>query len=182
MRSLVLDASAALAYLLAEPDGPRVKRELVTRDVVLVPWLFWTEVVNALARRRRWPGSEILASVYRLEQLGLRTASPSRQMTLGVIDAVETHGISAYDAQYLVLAEMADADLMTGDAFLAGVAGARAIPITTRHRLAEAPFPYEPAERARDVDWPNWPGAAAYLEELRQEVRSELEALRSKAV
>jgi predicted nucleic acid-binding protein len=180
MRPLVLDASAALAYLLGEPDAPRVKRELQARDVVLVPWLFWTEVINALARRHRWPGSEVLAAVYQLERLGMRTEAPSRQITLAVIDAVETHGLTAYDAQYLVLAEIADADLMTGDAFLAGVAGTRAIRIGTRHRLAEVPSSHEPAERARDVDWPNWPGAAAYLQELRREARSDLEALRSK--
>jgi predicted nucleic acid-binding protein len=127
MTSLVLDASAALTYLSGEPGAARVERELEARDAVLVPWLFWTEVINVLARRRRWPGSDVLAAVYDLEQIGIRTSAPSRQMTMAVIDAVEVHGLSAYDAEYLALAESEDADLLTADAFLARATGSRAV-------------------------------------------------------
>ena len=174
MTPLVIDASAALAYLLGEPDGDRVEREFEARDVVLAPWVVWSEVINVLARRHRWPGSDVLASVYRLEQLGIQTQAPSRQSMLAVIDAVEAHGLTAYDAEYLVLAETADADLLTGDAFLAAAAGSRAILIGTRHRLAEVAATYEHERRATDVDWPRWPGAAAYIQELRREAMSEL--------
>lgn len=179
MRPLVLDASAALAYLIGEPDAQRVKRELDARDVVLVPWFFWTEIINVLARGRRWPGSQVLAAVYDLERFGIRTESPSRQTMLAVIDAVEAHGLTAYDAEYVVLAELADADLMTGDAFLAGAAGARAIRISTHRRLAEAAVGYPQEHRAIDVDWPSWPGAVGYMAELRREAARDLEALRS---
>jgi len=177
---LVIDASAALAYVLGEPDGDRVERELEARDAVLAPWVLWSEVINVLARRHRWPGSEVLASVYRLEQIGIATEPPSRQSMLAVIDAVERHGLTAYDAEYLVLAEAADADLLTGNAFLAAAAGTRAILVGARHRLAEAGERYAQGLGDADVDWPRWPGAAAYLQELRQEALSDLDALRSK--
>jgi predicted nucleic acid-binding protein len=179
VRPLVLDASAALAYILGEPDAQRVKRELDARDVVMVPWIFWTEIINALSRRRRWPGSQVLAAVYDLERFGIRTEPPSRQTMLAVIDAVDTHGLSAYDAEYVVLAELADADLLTGDAFLAGAAGARAIRIRAHHRLAEQAVGHPRPVRSADVGWQHWPGAVEYMAELRREAASDLEALRS---
>jgi predicted nucleic acid-binding protein len=179
MRPLVLDASAALAYLLGEPDGERVERELGAKDVVLVPWIFWTEIINVLSRRRRWPGTQVLPAVYDLERSGIRTEPPSRQRMMAVIDAVDAHGLSAYDAEYVVLAELADADLLTGDAFLAGVAGTRAIRIGTHHRLSEQAAGYPQRPIPTNEGWPHWPGAAAYLAELRREAASELEALRS---
>jgi predicted nucleic acid-binding protein len=176
MRSLVLDASAALTYLLDEPGAARVERELEARNAVLVPWLFWTEVVNVLARRHRWPGSDVLAAVYDLEQSGIRTSVSSRQMTLAVIDAVEVHGLSAYDAEYLVLGESEDADLLTADGFLARAAGSRAVLVGAPRRLAELPEPYRPDTRV-PPEWPRWHGAAAYLEDLRREAQRDLDAL-----
>ena len=98
---------------------------------------------------------------------------------LAVIDAVDTHGLSAYDAEYVVLAELADADLLTGDAFLAGVAGARANPHGTRHRLAEQAVGYPTRPRSAEAGWHYWPGAVEYMAELRREAASDLEALRS---
>jgi predicted nucleic acid-binding protein len=179
VRPLVLDASAALAYLLGEPDGERVERELDARQVVLVPWIFWTEIINVLSRRRRWPGIQVLPAVHDLERFGITTEPPSRQRMMAVIDAVEAHGLSAYDAEYVVLAELADADLLTGDAVLAGVAGIRAIRIGAHHRLAGQTVGYPQRTGTADAGWPHWPGAAAYLAELRREAASELEALRA---
>lgn len=174
MRALVLDASAAIAVLTDEPGATAVRRHLDDRDTVLVPWLFWYEVVNGLARGRQgWPGSRLTAAVHDLEQLGIRTEPPSRAMLLVAIDAVETHRLTAYDAVYLALAESADADLLTADAFLAAAAGDRAILVAPGHRLAEATARYE-AGRRDMPDWPSWPGAAAYLAELRREVEREM--------
>lgn len=118
--------------MMADYDG-----ELASREVVLVPWIFWTEITNVLSRRRRWPGTQVLPAFYDLERFGFTAEPPSRKRMMAVIDAVATHGLSAYDAGSVVLAELADAHLLTGDASLAGVAGARAIRITSQHRLAE---------------------------------------------
>src|SRR3990172_5551995 len=48
VKPVVIDASAALAYLTGEPDAGRVEGELGARSVVLVPWVFWSEVINVL--------------------------------------------------------------------------------------------------------------------------------------
>jgi len=169
-RPLVLDASAALACLQGEPGAPRVARLIQDARQTLVPWLFWYEIVNVLGRRRRWHAARIMEAIYDLEQLGLVTRAPDRPSLLHVIDAVEIHALSAYDAAYLVLAEQEDAELLTGDAELAVAAGARAIPVASSHRLSEAAARYESHVRERPRQRQTWPGAAAYLQELRQEV------------
>ncbi len=179
MRPLVVDASAALAYVLGEPAAERVEGVIAERRDVLVPWLFWSEVVNALARRHRWPGSQVLAAVYDLEQLGIRTEAPARTYLLGVIDAVERHVLTAYDAEYLVLAEAAEADLLTGDAHLAAAAGDRAVFTGAGHRLAEVTASYATEHPRGELDWPRWPGAARYLDELRREALADAESLTS---
>ena len=173
---MVLDASAAIAHVREETGGARVERIINERDAVLVPWLFWTEVINVLARRHRWPASEVLSAVYDLEQLGMRTEPDSRPLRLANIDAVEAYGLTAYDATYLVLAEAADADLVTGDARLAAAAGDRAIYIGADHGLAEQRAAYGDERPSQDPDWPRWPGAVAYLDELRREIRADVEA------
>ena len=120
-----------------------------------------------------------MAAVYDLERFGISTEPRSRQSMLAVIDAVDSHGLSAYDAEYAVLAQLADADLLTGDAFLAGVAGARAIRIRTHHRLAEPTVDYPQQTRSADAGRQDWPGAVEYMAELRREAARDLEALRS---
>jgi predicted nucleic acid-binding protein len=171
-RPLVMDASAALTCLQGEPGADRVARLVKVRRP-LVPWLFWFEIVNVLGRRRRWPAARISEALYALEQLGLQTRAPDRPSLLHVVDAVEVHGLSAYDAAYFVLAELEDAELLTGDAELAAAAGPRAIPVVAPRRLAEAAARYETYRSQRPVERETWPGAAAYLQQLRRQVMHE---------
>ncbi len=84
-------------------------------------------------------------------------------MLLLALDAVVRHGLTAYDAAYLALAEAADADLLTADAALAAAAGSRAR-LVGPGRIGESPAPYAAGS------WTDWPGAAAYLADLRARV------------
>ncbi|MBA3796253.1 MAG: hypothetical protein H0X20_03365 [Chloroflexi bacterium] len=74
---------------------------------------------------------------------------------------------------HLALALASDADLVTADRRLAVAAGDRAILITGDadvsgdHRVQGS----APAYEARDATWPQWPGAAAYLQDLRRRAR-----------
>jgi predicted nucleic acid-binding protein len=175
MRTLVIDASAAIKLVLEEPGRERVSALISERSPkVTVPWLFWVEIVNSLARRHRWGGHEVLEAVFSLEHSGLTTVPPGRADLLSVIDAVERHGLSSYDASYLALALASDADLVTADRRLAVAAGERGIliagdaDVSGDHRVQES----APAYEARDATWPQWPGAAAYLKQLRRRTRS----------
>ncbi len=84
-------------------------------------------------------------------------------MLLLALDAVARHGLSAYDATYLALAEAADAELLTADAALATAAGARAR-LVGPGRIGESPGSYAAGP------WTDWPGAASYLADLRARV------------
>ncbi len=165
MSGLVVDASAALMLLRTEPGGEVVRRHLqdqiVAREPILVPGLFWLEIVNVLAIRYRYPPDAIVEAIYELEQVGITTAEVGRPGVLAVIDAVGRFGLTAYDAAYLVLAESADARLLTADARLAAAAGDRAILVGERG-LAEPPTIY-----VSGPTWARWKGSVAYLGELR---------------
>lgn len=169
MSALVVDASAVLALLLGQAGGDATREHLHDHArrgaAILVPDLFWLEVVNGLAHRHRLPPAAIVEAMYELDQFGFRTAAVGRPTVLAVIDAVGRWGLSAYDAQYLVLAESSDAGLLTADAALANAAGVRAILVGSTGGVAEE----RPRYRA-DPPWSAWRGAARYLVELRTEL------------
>ena len=171
-RPVVIDSSVALALLLDEPEAPVVERTLGswTRDgrSRVVPSHFWLEVVNRLGRVSTLSGGKMLAAIHRLDTVGLETVEPGRALLLHVIDRVERHGLAAYDAMYLVLAESIDAELATFDRELAAAAGPRAISFDEGHGLHETPPAYE-----RDVTWPSYKGVSGYLAKLRSEALAE---------
>ncbi len=164
MRRLVTDASAALKLVRLEDGAAEVGRLVVARlpAGVAVPTVFWLEVLNVLARRHAYSGAEMLEAVHELESVGLRTIELDRPTLLTVIDLVERHGLTAYDAAYLALAHALNADLLTADRRLAAAAGASAI-LVGSGSIGEEPMAYEP----RQPTWPSWPDAGAYLAELR---------------
>jgi predicted nucleic acid-binding protein len=171
-RPAVIDASVAIAIVLDEPAGVRaelaLRSWLATDRPMLVPGLFWLEVINTLGGGGRASGQHVLAAVHRLDVFGLQTVEPDRPLLLQVIDRSERFRLSAYDALYLALAESLDADLATLDRELAAAAGPRAITFVEDHGLHETPAVYQ-----RDVTWPSYKGASAYLAKLRAEALAE---------
>jgi predicted nucleic acid-binding protein len=166
MSAIVVDASVALKLLRDEPGHAeacaRLRKAVLAGDALLVPSLFWLEVVNVLAHRYRYPPPAVVEAAYELERLGLTTTEVGRPGVLAVIDAVTRTGVTAYDAAYLALAEATDGRLLTADARLAAAAGDRAELIAPEGGIAEIPPPY-----AGEPAWTRWKGAPAYLAELR---------------
>ena len=171
---LVMDASVAVAVVLRETAAVQARAALrrarrMNREVV-VPSLFWLEVINALGRGHHLSMSLILEAVAELDAIGLETVELDRPMLLLALDAVARHGLTAYDAAYLALAEWADADLLTADARLAAAAGERALFMgdtqPPSHAISDAPASY-------GSSWADWPGAAAYLRRLRSRIVDE---------
>lgn len=171
---VVLDASLAVARLRVEEHTPgiidRFRDWSADGTRLVVPRMFWWEVVNTLSIRHRQTGAQVLESVHLLETFRIETRDLDRGQLLLAIGAVERFRITAYDAQYLVLAETLACDLATLDRDLARAAGPRALAIDVPragHRLSELPTPYE-----HDVTWPDYRDASSYLASLRKEART----------
>jgi predicted nucleic acid-binding protein len=166
--AIVLDASVGIPLVWAEPASSRVARrveELSGKgNRLVVPSVFWLEIVNVLGRRYHAPPQAILEAIVELEAAGLETVELDRPMLLLAIDAVVRHGLTAYDAAYLALADAVDAQLLTADAALAVAAGRRGILIGADRGVRERGVSYQPTGTS---SWAAWPGAAAYLRELR---------------
>ena len=168
----LLDASVAIPYVHAEDVSPAVCRWLgrwmAGGSTLVVPRHFWLEVVNSLGQRHRYEGVSILEAVHELRQLPIESVELDDPGIVLVIDATERYALSAYDAQYVALAQQLDLPLVTLDRRLAAAAGSRAIdPIESSPSLSETRVPYGSALR---VTWPDYAGAASYLASMRAEL------------
>jgi predicted nucleic acid-binding protein len=119
MRTLVLDASVALAWYLNEPwsSSARQWRGELMRGMVafIVPPLHFCEVANALRKRVRSGELEYAdaCDVYTLHcEAPLRTVSPNYPALLTTAHEYEA---TAYDAAYIRLALDHDAPLLTAE-------------------------------------------------------------------
>ena len=176
-RSIVLDASVAIPLVWQE-DVSAVVRRSVDRwaaegVTLLVPTPFWEEIVNALTKRHRRPGSVVIEALYELDQLTITSIEVDRPLLLLGLDLVERFGLTIHDAIYLALARSTGARLATFDRQLIAAAGADAVDMwgdgafeSGGHRLAERSAPYGAPESG--ITWPTWPGAGPYLATLRR--------------
>ncbi len=118
---IVLDASAAIDWLLQTPAGQKIESRIYSRGESLhAPHLLDLEVAQVLRRLVR----ETTVSSQRADQaiqdlLILRVTRYPHVVFLPQIWRLR-HNLSAYDAAYVVLAETLGATLVTRDARLAG--------------------------------------------------------------
>lgn len=120
MRRIVVDASSLAAVTFGEPDGG----EWATRidgAAVFAPRLLQYELASVARKKcRRHPqrATEIVGALRMV-------LDPARGITwldpdpADVVLVATTTGLTAYDASYLCLAGLLDAELLTGDAALA---------------------------------------------------------------
>lgn len=105
----------------------------------------------------------MLRAIHEFDQWGIETVEFDRPLVLATLDLVERHGLTPYDASYLAVAIVADGRLLTFDAELRRAAGWRAVRVNGQ-RFSEPPVTYD-----REVTWPNYKEASAYLAQLRAE-------------
>ena len=160
---LVVDASAALGILLREPGSEEVRRRLADAlgGELLVPGQFWLEVTNVLVRRYGRAPDDVVAALRELDEMQLVTVVLDRPAILHGLELMARHGLTAYDAAYLALAEVADAQLLTLDGRLAAAAGGRSA-VRRGLRTHEDVEPY-----GSPVSGPDWTAHGRYLAELR---------------
>jgi len=121
---IVLDASAAIDWLLQTAAGHRIEKRIYSRGETLhAPHLIDLEVAQVLRRLVR---QEVISSRRAEEAVGdlldLRLARYPHFALLPRIWQLR-HNFSAYDAAYIVLAEKLGAPLVTRDTRLASASG-----------------------------------------------------------
>lgn len=177
MPPVILDASAPLALLLDQADGPLMltaaRRWALDGTAILVPEHFWLEITHPLLRRHRWTSDAVMAALRDVDALGPQTVPIDRPILLLAVDLAERYRLSAYDATYAALAQVTGGTLATFDGELR-----QAVP-----ELLEPGFGEIPARRVHDGDgsygehpvaWPDWSGIGSYLGVLRRRARDEL--------
>ena len=121
---IVLDASAAVEWLLQTPAGREIENRIFSRDESLhAPHLLDIEVAHVLRRLLR----ENKVSSQRADELiqdllNLRLTRYPHSILLPRIWELR-HNFSAYDAAYVALSEELDATLLTRDARLGSASG-----------------------------------------------------------
>ena len=121
---IVLDASAAVDWLLQTPAGRRIESSIYSRNETLhTPHLLDLEVAQVL---RRLVGQRVISEQRADEAvhdlLDLRITRYPHHVLLPRIWQLR-HNFSAYDAAYIVLAEKLRAALITRDGRLASASG-----------------------------------------------------------
>lgn len=135
---VVLDTSVAMSWVLPDEDQ-EASLELRTRAIeqdtlrLLVPPIFWSEISNVLTmsvRRSRIDLSFAEQALDALQNFGIDEydVMPKESISLAI-----TTQTSAYDAQYLVLAQRFSATLWTLDRRLGQVAKLHGIAVETEN-------------------------------------------------
>ena len=125
---IVLDASAAVDWLLQTSAGQRIEMRIYSgKDSLHAPHLLDLEVIKVLRRLVR-EGTIVATRADQAVQdlLDLRITRYPHFVLLPRIWQLR-HNFSAYDASYVVLAEKLGAALVTRDRRLAAVSGHGAI-------------------------------------------------------
>lgn len=131
----VPDASVAAKLFIAEDQSVEARRffsRLETEpDIVFyVPELFYTEVANVLwkyVRRDNLSAADAQDSLKRLRRLAVQRVGADAILDDALQLAIKL-GITVYDASYLAVARVANAQIVTADAPLVQAARAEGIP------------------------------------------------------
>jgi predicted nucleic acid-binding protein len=121
---IVLDASAAVDWLLQTPAGQQIEKRIYSRNESLhAPHLLDVEVAQVLRRLVREAAVSSQRAEDAIQDLAdLRVTRYPHFVFLSRIWQLR-HNLSAYDAAYVALAENLGATLVTRDARLASASG-----------------------------------------------------------
>jgi predicted nucleic acid-binding protein len=122
---VVLDASVVVKWFRREGER-HLERARSLRAafeagslIVYVPWLLRLELVNVAGRRWRWDEAALTELAAAIDELGFEFVEPE----LNRVARWTAHGLTAYDAAYVAVAEANGLRLVTDDDLIVSVAG-----------------------------------------------------------
>jgi predicted nucleic acid-binding protein len=117
---VVVDASVALKWFLAEADASRAALLLRRAERLAAPELLLLECADVLTpkMRKREIDAVALSDAFRLLTGGAIDLVPDRDLALDAATIATATGATVYDACYIALAERTDAIVVTADAKL----------------------------------------------------------------
>ncbi|WP_433497942.1 type II toxin-antitoxin system VapC family toxin [Sphaerimonospora sp. CA-214678] len=138
---LVIDASVALAWCFEDEATPETEAvlDLVGKETAVVPPIWELEMANVLLgaeKRGRLSEFQTARFVSLLGQLPIMIDSAPSDIK-SVIAAGRRHGLTSYDATYILLAEREGLELATLDAALIAAAETAGIPLTIQRGQGE---------------------------------------------
>lgn len=132
MTTVVLDASAALAWLLPSQATVTANRLLEQADHhdFIAPDVFTWEVANVLMTKARSRSVVVADAFGQLAGIEIAFDPPLTPDEIRqLVDIATVAGVSLFDAAYLALAMERDAGLASRDALLLAAATAAGIPV-----------------------------------------------------
>jgi predicted nucleic acid-binding protein len=110
----IIDTSALAALLFGEPEGDEAAARLVDCELAAPPLLQFELANVCLIKCRRYPEQRdrLLAAFDLRKRLGIRAVEVNHGE---VVLLAERTGLTAYDASYLWLARVLDAEIVTFD-------------------------------------------------------------------
>ncbi len=136
--SLVLDSSAALAWIFDDETTPAIRQvfEGIAEHGAVVPGLWWLEVANCLTvavRRKRIETGFRRAALSDLGLLDIATdQQTAAQAWAGTLALADEHRLTVYDAAYLELARRRGLPLATLDQALRDAGAAVGVVVVGR--------------------------------------------------
>ncbi len=122
MRDTVIDASVSASWFIPDEATPAseklLKEVLEGRTRLVEPALWEYEILNVLrgaVARRRMGEHEAKKAVHLLSQVPVEIVPMDGESRTAVLEACLRHGLSAYDAAYLVLADLRGISLLSAD-------------------------------------------------------------------
>ena len=123
---IVVDASAAVKWVAAEPDH-ELALPLLKRDDLIAPYLLLVEVANALSRKINASEVSLEQAATGLDRIGqlVRLVVPDQTLLNRALDLAVSLKHPIYDCLYLALAISEASPLVTFDQEFAKLAASR---------------------------------------------------------
>lgn len=120
MEKVVLDASIALKWFFPREKNSNIARRILKKAKkekleVIVPQIFFFEVVNAVKTKAKSTVKDVLEVINKIFSLKLVSKKADERLLTKANFYAQKYDLTIYDASYLALAKILGVNLITAD-------------------------------------------------------------------